>query len=84
MRDLERFIRAQAYDYEEALREMQNGRKQSCWMWYVFPQIHGLGLSHMAKEYELDSIEEAKAYLAHPVLGQRLCFPRRAASARRC
>ena len=72
MRDLERFIQAQAYNYGDALQEMQNGRKQSCWMWYVFPQIHGLGLSHMAKEYELDSIEEAKAYLEHPVLGQRL------------
>ena len=72
MRDLERFIQAQAYNYEDALQEMQNGRKQSCWMWYELPQIHGLGLSHMAKEYELDSIEEAKAYLAHPVLGQRL------------
>lgn len=72
MRDLERFIRTQAYNYEDALQEMRNGRKLSCWMWYVFPQIHGLGLSHMAKEYELDSIEEAKSYLAHPVLGKRL------------
>lgn len=72
MRDLERFIQAQAYNYKDALREMQNGRKQSCWMWYVFPQIHGLGFSSMAREYELDSIEEARAYLAHPVLGQRL------------
>ena len=72
MRDLERFVLAQDYNYKDALREMQNGRKQSCWMWYVFPQIHGLGRSYTAKEYELDSIEEARAYFAHPVLGPRL------------
>lgn len=72
MYNLERFIQAQAYNYENALQEICNGKKQSCWMWYVFPQIHGLGQSSMAKIYELESLEEAKDYIAHPVLGTRL------------
>lgn len=72
MNDLERFVRAQEYNYEDALREIRNGRKQSCWMWYVFPQIQGLGQSFMAKTYEIKNLEEAKEYLAHPVLGDRL------------
>lgn len=72
MHDLERFIQAQAYNYEDALQEIRNGRKQSCWMWYVFPQIRGLGRSSMAKTYELENLEEARAYLAHPLLKSRL------------
>ena len=72
MYNLDRFIQAQAYNYNDALREIRSGRKQSCWMWYVFPQIRGLGRSSMARTYELESIEEAKEYLAHPILGARL------------
>ena len=70
--DLERFIQAQAYNYYDALQEVRKGRKESCWMWYVFPQIKGLGQSSMAKKYELTNLEEAKEYLVHPVLGARL------------
>lgn len=72
MYDLERFIQAQAYNYKDALQEIRNGRKQSCWMWYVFPQIKGLGRSTMAKTYELENLEEAKEYLAHPLLKSHL------------
>ena len=72
MYNLDRFIQAQSYDYKIALDEIRNGRKQSCWMWYVFPQICGLGHSYMAKMYEIVNIEEAREYLAHPVLGSRL------------
>lgn len=72
MGTLDRFIQAQAYNYNDALQEIKNGRKQTCWMWYVFPQIRGLGRSSMAKIYELENLEEAKGYLAHPVLGGRL------------
>ena len=72
MHDLERFIQAQAYNYGDALQEIRNGRKQSCWMWYVFPQIKGLGRSSMAKTYELENLEEAREYLAHPLLKSRL------------
>lgn len=72
MNDFERFVQAQDYNYKDALQELQNGRKQSCWMWYVFPQIKGLGQSFTAKMYELDSLDEARAYLEHPILGRRL------------
>jgi uncharacterized protein (DUF1810 family) len=72
MRDLQRFVDAQAKSYATALAELRAGEKRSHWMWYVFPQIAGLGHSHMAREYALDSLEEARAYLAHPVLGARL------------
>lgn len=72
MYDLERFVEAQNYNYQDALEEIRNGRKKSCWMWYVFPQISGLGRSAMAKKYELQSLAEAKAYLAHPILSTRL------------
>ena len=72
MYDLERFIQAQAYNYKDALQEICNGKKQSCWMWYVFPQIKGLGRSTMAKTYELENLEEAKEYLAHPRLKSHL------------
>jgi uncharacterized protein (DUF1810 family) len=70
--DLARFLKAQEYNYEDALAELKNGRKTSHWMWYVFPQIDGLGFSSTAKLYSIKSVEEAVAYLAHPVLGQRL------------
>ena len=70
--NLERFIAAQQNVYEQALREIQQGQKQSHWMWFVFPQYDGLGQSAMAKRYAIRSLDEAKAYLEHPVLGKRL------------
>ncbi len=70
--DLSRFVKAQQYDYEQALREIQAGRKRSHWMWYIFPQIQGLGFSSTAQYYAIRDLQEAKAYLAHPVLGPRL------------
>lgn len=70
--ELERFLQAQSYQYEIALKEIQNGRKQSHWMWYIFPQLRGLGQSSMAWEYGIEDLDEAKAYLAHPILGARL------------
>ena len=62
MSDLDRFLQAQSYQYETALKEIQNGRKQSHWMWYIFPQLRGLGQSSMAWEYGIADLEEAKAY----------------------
>ena len=70
--DLERFLEAQAGVYEQACAELRAGKKQSHWMWFIFPQIHGLGSSEMAVRYAISSIEEALAYLEHPLLGQRL------------
>ncbi len=70
--DLNRFVQAQAGDYERALAEIRSGRKRSHWMWYIFPQFDGLGFSPTSKRYAIKSIAEAKAYLAHPVLGLRL------------
>jgi len=70
--DLNRFVKAQAGVYERALSEIKRGRKTSHWMWYVFPQFAGLGLSSTTKLYSIKSIAEAKAYLRHPVLGPRL------------
>lgn len=70
--DLQRFISAQQRDYETALSEIKNGRKRSHWMWYIFPQIQGLGFSSTSKYYAIKDIHEAEAYLAHPVLGKRL------------
>jgi uncharacterized protein (DUF1810 family) len=70
--DLGRFLRAQAGDYERALSEIRGGRKRTHWMWYIFPQLDGLGVSPTAKHYAIKSAEEAKAYLGHPVLGPRL------------
>ncbi|HYS45351.1 MAG TPA: DUF1810 domain-containing protein [Rhizomicrobium sp.] len=70
--NLERFVEAQAPVYDQALRELRAGRKQSHWMWFVFPQIAGLGHSKMAQTYAIQSLEEARAYLAHPLLGARL------------
>lgn len=70
---LDRFVDAQANGvYEQALGEIQLGRKTSHWMWFVFPQLAGLGRSETARYYALASLSEARAYLAHPVLGPRL------------
>jgi uncharacterized protein (DUF1810 family) len=69
---LSRFVQAQKTDYERALSEIKNGRKRSHWMWYIFPQFDGLAFSSTSKHYAIKSIEEARAYLAHPVLGPRL------------
>lgn len=70
--DLNRFVLAQEGDYEQALAEIRAGRKRSHWMWYIFPQIDGLGFSSMSRRYAIRSTEEARAYLDHPVLGPRL------------
>jgi uncharacterized protein (DUF1810 family) len=70
--DLERFVVAQAPVYDEVRRELKVGRKQSHWMWFIFPQIAGLGQSPMSIRFAIASLNEAKAYLAHPVLGARL------------
>jgi uncharacterized protein (DUF1810 family) len=70
--DLERFVRAQAPDYDRALSELRDGEKRSHWMWYVFPQIEGLGHSQVSRRYSIKSAAEARAYLDHPVLGPRL------------
>ena len=70
--DLERFARAQDPVFRAVLGELARGRKQTHWMWFVFPQIAGLGLSAMSQRYAVGSRAEAAAYLAHPVLGQRL------------
>lgn len=69
--DLERFITAQARDYDTALAELTQGAKRSHWMWYIFPQIAGLGQSATARHYAIRDRDEAQAYLAHPVLGPR-------------
>jgi uncharacterized protein (DUF1810 family) len=70
--DLERFVRAQANDYARALAEIKAGRKRSHWMWYVFPQFAGLGVSATSQQYAIKSLDEARAYLAHQRLGPRL------------
>ena len=70
--DLVRFLQAQEGDYQTALSELRSGRKQSHWMWYVFPQFEGLGLSTISRRYSIKSRAEAEAYLAHPILGPRL------------
>ena len=70
--DLERFVVAQAPVIDAVRAELRSGRKTSHWMWFVFPQIAGLGLSAMAQRYAIRSRTEAEAYLAHPVLGERL------------
>jgi uncharacterized protein (DUF1810 family) len=69
---LNRFIDAQADVYDQALAEIRHGRKRSHWMWYIFPQLAGLGYSSMAQVYGIDGLQEATDYLAHPVLGSRL------------
>jgi uncharacterized protein (DUF1810 family) len=70
--DLQRFVDAQDPVYDRVLSELRTGRKRSHWMWFVFPQIAGLGYSSTAARFAIRSIEEAKAYLNHPVLGIRL------------
>jgi uncharacterized protein (DUF1810 family) len=70
--DLERFVRAQQPVYDGVLEELKRGRKTGHWMWFVFPQITGLGRSETARYYAITSLDEARAYLAHPVLGRRL------------
>lgn len=69
---LERFVTAQETTYERARDELRAGRKSGHWMWFVFPQIEGLGHSRTAREFAISSLDEARAYLAHPVLGPRL------------
>lgn len=70
--ELGRFVEAQAGMYEQVCAELRAGRKKSHWMWFVFPQIRGLGSSPMAVRYAISGMEEARAYLEHPVLGPRL------------
>lgn len=69
---LQRFITAQEQDYATALDEIRNGRKRSHWMWYIFPQVAGLGFSKTSRYYAISDREEAERYLRHPVLGLRL------------
>lgn len=69
---LQRFVDAQAETYGQALAELRAGQKRSHWMWFVLPQVAGLGSSAMARAYAVSGVEEARAYLAHPVLGPRL------------
>jgi uncharacterized protein (DUF1810 family) len=71
-RGLNRFLKAQESDYAIALSEIRSGRKKSHWMWYIFPQISGLGFSETAKYYAIRDIDEAREFLSHPVLGKRL------------
>ncbi len=70
--DLNRFIKAQENSYEKALSEIRSGRKRSHWMWYIFPQFKGLGFSETSKYYSIKDLDEAKRYLSHPILGERL------------
>jgi uncharacterized protein (DUF1810 family) len=72
--DLERFVKAQdsGGTYHQAVRELRNGRKTSHWMWFIFPQIAGLGRSAMAQAFAISDLAEAQAYLRHPMLGPRL------------
>jgi len=70
--DLQRFVEAQAGCFEQVCRELEDGRKRSHWMWFIFPQLKGLGHSVMADRYGISTRAEAEAYLAHPVLGARL------------
>lgn len=70
---LQRFVLAQDKMYDLALKELKRGKKRSHWMWFIFPQLRGLGKSAMSYTYGLDGAAEAAAYLAHPVLGDRIC-----------
>ncbi|TVT38390.1 DUF1810 domain-containing protein [Hymenobacter setariae] len=70
--NLQRFLDAQATDYAQALAEVKAGRKRSHWMWYIFPQVQGLGFSETSRLYGIKDLAEATAYLQHPVLGPRL------------
>ena len=69
---LDKFVTAQERDYSTALHEIQNGRKRSHWIWYIFPQLQGLGFSQTAQYYGIRDLEQARDYMAHPVLGARL------------
>ena len=79
--DLDRFVSAQASTYDQALAEIGSGRKTSHWMWFIFPQIAGLGRSATAQFFAIRDAAEARAYLAHPLLGERLVEAARAVTA---
>ncbi len=79
--DLGRFVEAQAHTYDKALAELRAGQKRTHWMWFVFPQIAGLGRSGMAQRFAVRDLEEARAYLEHPLLGRRLVECARALTA---
>ena len=70
--NLERFVNAQEKSYKVALKEIQNGKKNSHWMWFIFPQVNGLGMSLISREYSIKNKQEAKDYLDHNILGNRL------------
>lgn len=70
--NLARFVEAQEHEFARALAELRAGRKQAHWMWFIFPQLQGLGASPMSKRYAITGVEEARAYLQHPILGPRL------------
>jgi uncharacterized protein (DUF1810 family) len=70
--DLARFVTAQQDTYDDAIEELRHGRKRGHWMWFVFPQVAGLGSSYAAQRFAISSLDEARAYLQHPVLGPRL------------
>lgn len=70
--NLSRFVQAQEDDYKQALSELRSGKKRTHWIWHIFPQIDGLAFSSTSKHYAIKSIEQAKAYLEHPILGPRL------------
>ena len=72
MTSLDRFIEAQDAIYTSVISELKTGRKRTHWMWFIFPQLDGLGQSEMSRRYGISSLEEARAYLAHPMLGSRL------------
>ncbi len=72
MNNLKRFTEAQYRDYEQALKEIKNGRKESHWMWYIFPQLKGLGRSYTSDFYGIENLDEAKAFLQDPYLGKNL------------
>ncbi|MGY1834415.1 DUF1810 domain-containing protein [Blastococcus sp. SYSU DS0510] len=78
---LRRFVDAQTQTYDQALAELRAGQKRTHWMWFVFPQIEGLGRSGMAQRFAISGLDEARAYLAHPVLGRRLVECARALTA---
>ena len=69
---LQRFLDAQEGVYPDVVKELRQGRKESHWMWYIFPQVKGLGKSHISQKYALGSLDEATAYVQHPILGNRL------------
>jgi uncharacterized protein (DUF1810 family) len=70
--DLQRFVDAQSQTYDQALAELRAGEKRTHWMWFVFPQLAGLGRSGMAQRFAISGLEEARAYVGHPTLGRRL------------